>query len=67
MTQEEKQRLSKDLCKTCEYYWTDFPLPLEKIICHCDIVDKKYNFKPMDAYVSYPCLECPFDSYVKKK
>ena len=67
MTQEEKQRLSKDLCKTCEYYWTDFPLPLDHVVCHCDIVDEKYGFELMDKYVPYPCFECPFNSYVKKK
>ena len=67
MTHENKQSSSKDLCKTCKHYWTDFPLPLDHVIAHCDQVDEKYGFKPMDDYVSYPCLKCPFDSYVKKK
>lgn len=63
MTQEEKE---KDLCKTCEHYWQDFPLPLEQYISHCDILDRN-TYKPMDDIVPYPCTKCPFDSYIKKK
>lgn len=58
MTQE-----NKDLCKTCEHYWLDFPLPLDRYIPHCEIV----GFKDMDDAVPYPCLKCPFDCYSKKK
>ena len=58
---------NKDLCKTCEHYWTDFPLPLERHIPHCEVVDKKIGFNNMDEFVSYPCLECPFNCYYKKK
>ncbi len=59
---------NKDLCKTCEHYWQDFPLPLDHIESHCEIVDEKYGFKKcMDEFVPYPCLECPFNCYKKKK
>lgn len=63
MMQEEK-----DLCKTCEHYWQDFPLPLDHYVSHCSILDNKINtFECMDEVVDYPCLECPFNSYKKKK
>ena len=29
----------KDLCKTCEHYWPDFPLPYA--ISHCEIIGRK--------------------------
>ena len=62
MTQEEK-----DLCKTCEHYWQDFPMPLEQVVSHCEILDKKSVKKTaMDDIVPYPCVKCPFDSYKKK-
>lgn len=65
MTKEEK---NKDLCKTCEHYWTDFPLPLESVVSHCDILDEKYGLSAnMDSKVPYPCLKCPFNCYIKKK
>lgn len=57
----------KDLCQTCEHYWVDYPLPLDRAISHCEKVDEKYGLKCMDDYVSYPCVECPFNSYIKKK
>ena len=59
----------KDLCKTCEHYWLDFPLPLDHYEPHCDIVDKKYGFKHnrFAEFVPYPCIECPFNCYSKKK
>lgn len=60
MTQEDK-----DLCKTCEHYWQDFPLPLDHIESHCEILDAKNGLKPMDGVISYPCLECPFNCYKK--
>jgi len=62
MTQEEK-----DLCKTCEHYWVDFPLPLEDVECHCEIIDERFSQNIMDDLVPYPCLECPFNCYKKKK
>ena len=34
----------EDLCKTCKHYWEDFPLPLEKVVPHCEIVDKKKHW-----------------------
>ena len=61
MTQEEK-----DLCKTCEHYWLDFPMPLNCYIPHCEILDRKGGGL-LDDVVSYPCLECPFNAYIKKK
>lgn len=57
----------KDLCKTCEHYWEDFPMPLDEVISHCEILDQKCSIKLMDDVVPYPCLKCPFDSYLKKK
>ena len=61
------EKKDKDLRLTCEHYWKDFPLPLENVISHCEIVDEKYGFKGMDEYVPYPCLECPFNCYSPKK
>ncbi len=56
----------EDLCKTCVHYWQDFPLPLDHVISHCEIVDEKYGwYNKMDEYVSYPCIKCPFNSYSK--
>lgn len=56
----------KDICKTCKNYWLDFPLPLDRCVPHCMVLDKDYtNDKTMDEVVSYPCTKCPFDSYVK--
>lgn len=62
--------MEKDLCKTCNHYWVDFPLPLENVVSHCAIVDEKYgisNNNKMDEIVPYPCTKCPFDCYSKKK
>ena len=58
----------KDLCKTCVHYWVDFPLPLDRYVSHCEILDEKYGLSDniMDEKVPYPCLKCPFNSYVKK-
>ena len=56
----------KDICKTCKNYWCDFPLPLERYVPHCMVLDKDcMNEKSMDEVVPYPCTKCPFDSYVK--
>ena len=63
MTREERQE--KDLCKTCEHFWLDFPMPLDKHIAHCEILDKKGGGL-LDDVVEYPCLKCPFDSYHRK-
>ena len=57
----------KDLCKTCSHFWEDFPIPLDRFIAHCDIVDKEKGFKKLDDVVPYPCLECPFNSYSPKQ
>lgn len=60
--------LQQDLCKNCEHYWQDFPMPLEYVISHCEILDKKSIKETiMDDVVPYPCLKCPFDAYTKKK
>ena len=62
MAQEDK-----DLCKTCEHYWKDFPYPLEYIVPHCEILDKRDGLSAnMNENVPYPCLKCPFNSYKKK-
>lgn len=63
MTQEKK-----DICKTCQNYWTDFPLPLDHYEPHCKIIDEKYNFsaEKFAELVPYPCLKCPFNCYIEK-
>lgn len=53
----------KDLCKDCEHYWLDFPLPLDRYVGHCTML----GLKELDDVVPYPCLKCPFDSYIEKK
>ena len=59
---------TKDLCHYCEHYWLDFPLPLDRYIPHCEILDKKQTAnRNMDEVVAYPCLKCPFNSFLKKK
>jgi len=62
MTEKEK-----DLCNTCEHYWVDFPMPLDRYISHCEVLDSKPGFHEMDEEVEYPCLVCPFNAYSKKK
>ena len=57
----------EDLYRTCERYWLDFPLPLDRYVPHCEIVDRMPKFKKMEDAVPYPCLKCPFDSYSKKE
>ena len=59
----------KDLCKTCKHYWVDFPTPLDHYEPHCEIIDEKYNFsaEKFAELVPFPCLECPFKCYIKKK
>ena len=57
----------KDLCKTCKHHWYDFPMPLDHYISHCEIVDERVGWDKMDDVVPYPCLECPFNCYSKKK
>lgn len=62
MTQNEK-----DLCKTCDNYWEDFVvLPIKQYISHCSVVDKEKGLGKMEDVVPYPCIECPFNSYIKK-
>ena len=57
----------KDLCKTCKHYWVDFPLPLDYVEGHCEILDEKKGIAAdMDSEVPYPCLKCPFNCYTKK-
>ena len=57
----------KDLCKTCKHYWQDFPLPLDRVVSHCEILDEMDGLSAnMDKKVPYPCLKCPFNSYKKK-
>lgn len=50
---------NKDLCKTCEHYWVDFPLPLDHVEGHCEIIDGRLLHGTMSV--------CPFNSYKKKK
>jgi hypothetical protein len=45
----------------------DFPLPLDRVVSHCEILDDKKGLSAnMDNEVPYPCLKCPFNSYKKK-
>ena len=61
------EKKNKDLCQTCKHYWQDFPMPLEEVISHCEILDEKQGLEAnMDDIVPYPCLKCPFDCYAKK-
>lgn len=53
----------KDLCKTCKHYWVDFPMPLERAIPHCDLLDINQD---MNDFVPYPCVNCPFNKYENK-
>jgi hypothetical protein len=55
-----------DLCKSCEHYWQDFPMPLDRVVSHCEVLDRKGSLKEMNDVVPYPCLKCPFDSFNKK-
>lgn len=60
---------NKDLCKTCKHYWVDFEItPDKRYVSNCEILDRKKGLSAnMDEEVPYPCLECPFNSYAKKK
>lgn len=60
-------KIKKDLCVKCEHYWEDFPLPLDSVKSHCEIIDKKYGIdSDMEKQVPYPCEKCPFNSYEEK-
>lgn len=58
----------EDLCKSCNHYWLDFPLPLDHYEPHCEIVDEKYGLthNKFAELVPYPCSKCPFNKYKKK-
>ena len=63
-----KNNFDKDLCKTCQHYWLDFPLPLDSVVPHCEILDEKYGLSAnIDEKIPFPCLKCPFNCYLKKK
>ena len=59
---------NKDICLKCKNYWLDFPEPFECYESHCLIIDKDSRFigKIMSEIVPFPCLKCPFDSYMNK-
>ena len=57
----------KDICQTCGHYWLDFPMPLDRYVPHCEVLDNKPGVHSMDETVPYPCLKCPFNSYSKKQ
>ena len=59
---------NKDICLKCKNYWLDFPVPFECYESHCLIIDKDSRFigKIMSEIVPFPCLKCPFDSYMNK-
>lgn len=64
--QEEMRK--QDLCGTCEHCWEDFPMPLERYVTHCEILDNKVGSinRNLNEVVPYPCTQCPFDSYSRK-
>ena len=59
----------QDLCGTCKHCWDDFPMPLERYVTHCEILDNKVGAinRNLNEVVPYPCLKCPFDRYLQKK
>jgi len=61
--------MEQDLCKTCEHYWVDFKItPDKEFIAHCEILDSKKGLSAkLDNEVPYPCMECPFNCFIKKK
>lgn len=64
---KDMAREEKDLCKSCKHYWTDFPLPLDRIVPHCEILDEKKGLSAdLDREVPCPCINCPFNCYTKK-
>lgn len=67
--EERKKKEEKDLCKTCVHYWLDFPMPLDHYESRCEVMDKqqKYFGRTLDEVVPFPCLKCPFDSYLRKE
>ena len=58
---------SKDLCQKCEHFWHDFPMPLERVYCRCEELDKRMKYEDLDDVVPYPCLKCPCNSFLPKK
>lgn len=66
-TQEEMRK--QDLCGTCKHCWDDFPMPLERYVTHCEILDNKVGAinRNLNEVVPYPCLKCPFDCYSRKE
>lgn len=62
---ELSEKENKDLCETCTHYWIDFPMPLERVISHCEIADSK-RIIYMNDVITYPCVQCPFNCYSKK-
>ena len=56
-----------DLCQTCKHLWKDFPMPLDRVIPHCDVADREFGFRNLDEIVPCPCTECPFKSYEFKE
>jgi len=53
----------EDLCKSCSHYYRrDVAVYYE---AHCDILDRMGKLLSQSA-VPYPCLKCPFDSYIPK-
>lgn len=56
-----------DLCQTCTHYWLDFPMPLDRYVPHCEILDTSPCVHgKLDEIVPCPCLKCPFGCYEKQ-
>lgn len=64
--QEEMRK--QDLCRTCKHCWEDFPMPPERYVTHCEILDRKVGIinRNLNEVVPYPCVQCPFDCYSRK-
>ncbi len=60
----DENNFDKDLCKICAHYWKDILLTLDRVIPHCEILDKKKGLNAnIDKDIPFPCMKCPFNSY----
>ena len=56
---------NEDLCVQCVHYWEDFLPSLDITVAHCSILDENSTELDLDDFVEYPCLICPFNSFVE--
>lgn len=57
----------KDLCKKCQHFWQDFPMPLDRVYSRCEVLDEKKVYEDLDEIVPYPCMKCPENAFLPKK